>query len=171
MKILLIYKSKTGFTEKYARWISEEINCDVENISNLKNIDLKSYDLLIYGSRIHAGKIDGLNKIKKLKFKNKLIIFATGATPKETDSIKDVWKNNLSEIELKNIKHFYIPAGLNYEKMGILDKMIMKMFAIILGKAKNKSAEDICMQNAIKKSYDISNKSRIKTLVDYIKSL
>ena len=36
MKILLIYKSKTGFTEKYARWISEEINCDVENISNLK---------------------------------------------------------------------------------------------------------------------------------------
>ena len=55
--------------------------------------------------------------------------------------------------------------------MGVLDKMIMKMFAIILDKTKNKSAEDICMQNSIRKSYDISNKSRIKTLVDYIKSL
>ena len=54
MKILLIYKSKTGFTEKYARWISEEIDCKIENISNLRNIDFGHYDLIIYGSRIHA---------------------------------------------------------------------------------------------------------------------
>lgn len=169
MKILLIYKSKTGFTKRYAEWIAEEINCKLENIANLKNINFNRYDLVIYGSRIHAGKIDGIDKIKKLNLGNKLILFATGATPKETNSIKEVWKNNLKED--KTIKHFYIPAGLNYEKMGFLDLMMMKMASRMLENKKDKSAEDIGMQNSINRSYDISNKSRIKPLVEYIKSL
>ena len=171
MKILLIYKSKTGFTEKYAKWISEEIECDVVNISNIQNVNFKNYDIVIYGSRIHAGRIDGLERIKKLNLGNKLIIFATGATPKENNSIQEVWKNNLSEVELKTIKHFYIPAGMNYEKMGFLDKTIMKMASIMLEKKNDKSEVDIGIQNSIKKSYDISDKSRIKPLIDYIKSL
>lgn len=171
MKILLIYKSKTGFTKRYTEWICEEINCKLENISNMKNIDFNSYDLVIFGSRIHAGRIDGLNKIKKLDLDKKLIIFVTGATPKETNSIMEVWNNNLTEEELKIIKHFYIPAGLNYEKMGFLDKIMMKMASKILEKKNNKTKEDIGMQNSIKKSYDISNKSRIKPLIQYIRSL
>lgn len=103
MKILLIYKSKTGFTEKYANWIKEELNCDIEKISNIHKIDLNSYDLVIFGSRIHAGRIDGLDKIKKLNLDKKLIIFATGATPKETDSIMEVWNSNLT-LEKKDNK-------------------------------------------------------------------
>lgn len=109
MKILLIYKSKTGFTKRYAEWICEEINCRLENISNIKNIDFSNYDLIIYGSRIHAGRIDGLDKIRKLNLDKKLIIFVTGATPKETNSIIEVWNSNLTEEELKIVKHFYIP--------------------------------------------------------------
>lgn len=45
------------------------------------------------------------------------------------------------------------------------------MASIMLEKKKDKSEEDIGMQNSIKKSYDISDKSRIKPLIDYIKSL
>lgn len=36
MRILLIYKSKTGFTEKYANWITEELKCDIEKISHIQ---------------------------------------------------------------------------------------------------------------------------------------
>ncbi len=171
MRILLIYKSKTGFTEKYANWITEELKCDIEKISHIQKIDFSSYDLVIFGSRIHAGRIDGLSKIKKLNLDKKLIIFATGATPKETNSIMEVWNSNLTEEELKIIKHFYIPAGLNYEKMGFLDKTMMKMASKMLEKKDNKSKEDIGMQNSIKKSYDISSKERIKPLIEYIKTL
>lgn len=171
MRILLIYKSKTGFTEKYANWITEELKCDIEKISHIQKINFSSYDLVIFGSRIHAGRIDGLNKIKKLNLGKKLIIFATGATPKETNSIMEVWNSNLTEEELKIVKHFYIPAGLNYEKMGFLDKTMMKMASIMLEKKSNKSKENIGMQNSIKKSYDISSKERIKPLIEYIKSL
>ena len=29
MKIIVIYKSKTGFTKRYAEWIAEELKCDI----------------------------------------------------------------------------------------------------------------------------------------------
>lgn len=57
------------------------------------------------------------------------------------------------------------------EKMGFLDKTMMKMAAMMLEKKNDKSAQDIGMQNSIKESYDISNKSRIEPLIEYIKSL
>ena len=28
-KILIIYYTKTGFTEKYAQWVREETNCEL----------------------------------------------------------------------------------------------------------------------------------------------
>lgn len=31
MKILVTYKSKTGFTKKYAKWIAEELNCETKD--------------------------------------------------------------------------------------------------------------------------------------------
>lgn len=48
---------------------------------------------------------------------------------------------------------------------------MMKIASVILEKKQDKSKEDMGMQYSIKKSYDISNKSRIKPSVNYIKSL
>ncbi len=171
MKILIIYKSITGFTKQYATWLSRELNCELEEIRNLKKISFNNYDLIIFGTRIHAGRIDGLNKIKKLNLDSKLIIFTTGATPKETNSIKEVWHHNLTTNELQVIKHFYFPAGINYEKMPLLDKMLMKFATSMLEKKENKSSEEIGMANSLKKSYDISNQKYLKPLLNYLKSL
>ena len=55
--------------------------------------------------------------------------------------------------------------------MGFFDKTMMRMASIMLEKKNYKSEEDIGMQNAIKKSYDISSKARIKPFIDYVKSL
>ena len=75
---------------------------------------------IIYGSRIHSGKIDGLNRIKRLFEDNnntKLIVFATGATPSlAKHTIDTIWKTNFSEKELKQIPHFYMQSGLSYKK-------------------------------------------------------
>lgn len=49
---------------------------------------LYTYDFIIFGSRIHSGKIDGLKKMKELLSGNEntqLVVFATGGTPIEAD--------------------------------------------------------------------------------------
>ena len=174
MKAIVIYKTKTGFTKKYAEWICEELKCEISNYRNLDQSSLDSYDFIIYGSRIHAGKIDGLKNIKKMLQNNKrskLIVFATGATPSEVkDSINKIWEANFSEQELKTIPHFYMQSGLNYEKMGTVDHLIMKSLAKILSRKNKKNLEESGCQQAIVKSHDISSIKYIEPLVRFIKN-
>ena len=35
MKTVVIYKSRTGFTKKYAEWISEELSADIFDVSKV----------------------------------------------------------------------------------------------------------------------------------------
>ena len=173
MKTIIIYKSHTGFTERYARWIGEALSCDTSSFKEFKTANLKNYDLVIYGGRVHAGKIDGLKKMKQLLAavgSPKLVIFATGATPKEEeDIINGMWKGNLSEEELATIPHFYMPSGLNYEKMGFLDRSIMKMLSKMLSKKKDKTEVEAGSMQAISSSHDISSKDYITPLIEYYK--
>ena len=62
MKIIVVYKSKTGFSEQYAKWIQTALNCDIIPLNQLKT--LEGYDLVIYGAGLMAGKMNGLKDFK-----------------------------------------------------------------------------------------------------------
>jgi len=174
-KSIVIYKSKSGFTKKYAKWIQEDLGCDVVDYSHVSKLKLGNYDVIIYGSRINAGKLDGINKMTRILEKNpqsKLIVFATGGTPNTaTDIINAVWENSLTEDELLSIPHFYMQSGLNYELMSSGDRLIMKGLNTFLGSKKEKTTEEQGCEDAIQDSYDISSKDYIKPLVAYVKDL
>ncbi len=173
MKTIVVYKSKTGFTKKYAEWIQEATKFDIANYDNASKASLSAYDLIVFGSRIHAGKIDGLKKIKELLPDHaRLVVYATGATPIEAeDVIRAIMKASFTEEELLAIPHFYMPAGLNYENMNIGDKLIMKALAKMLGNKKDKSSVEAGCEQAIGHSYDISSREYIVPLLDYIQTL
>ncbi len=171
MKTLVVYKSKTGFTKRYAQWISQELSCPAMDYKDLSKNSLNDIDLLIYGSRIHAGNFNGIKKIKKLAEENKckLVVFATGASPAElNEQIDQIWENNKID---SSIPHFYMQSGLCYEKMGPVDKLMMKIFVRALKSKKEKTQTDSDMINAVSKSYDLSSKDSIKPLVEYVKKM
>ena len=147
MKITVYYNSKTGFTEKYADWIAEELKCSIFSYKDFSKNILCENSLVIFGSRIHAGKIEYLNKVKTcFTDKRNLIVFVTGATPAlETTVIEKMWEANFTNEEIKIIPHFYMQSGLNYEKMGLVDRNIMKIVAKLIGgrKIKMKQKKDL----------------------------
>ena len=169
MKSLVIYKSKTGFTEKYANWISNELNCDIKKYEDVSKNLVNEYDLIIYGAGVYAGKIGGLDKIKKLGIRNnKLIVFASGATPIEAgDTIDRVWKSNFSEEEIKEIPHYYMPGGISYERMAFFSKLVIKALSKML--KKNKEMREKSGNMDLEKSYDSSSKEYIKPLVEFVR--
>ena len=120
--ILVTYQSKTGFTKKYAEWISAELKCDLKDIKETTAEDIKKYDLVIHGGWILGGIINGYKKIKKLGPK-KLIVFAVGLTPKSDANTNQLVKNN----NLGNTPFFYFEGGTDPEKMGFAGKKIVKM--------------------------------------------
>ena len=175
MKIIIVYNGKTGFTKRYADWIAEELECSSLSYKNFSKKVIEENDIIIFGSRVHAGKIERLKKIKSQfinKSIQKLIIFACGATPVfEKNVIDKIWVNNLSESEIKSIPHFYMQSGLNYEGMGFLDRTIMKTVAKLMSKKQNKTNEEAGFTQAVQSSYDISSKEYILPLVNCVNDI
>lgn len=171
---IIVYQSATGFTEKYANWLSEALGCKAVKLKKITERELSQYDTVIFGSRIHAGRIDGFDKARKLyaaSGASRLILFVTGGAPAEAEAvIEKMWQDNLSAEELMNLPHFYMPGGLCYEKMSLPDRMIMKMAAKMMSKEKNKSDAEAGFAQAIGASYDNSDIKYTQSLVACLRS-
>ena len=130
MKTVVIYKSKTGFTKKYAKLIAEDLSADIFEVSDVNIHNLTTYDNIIYGESLHAIGIIGVKlitqNIKKFKDK-KVVAFATGASPSSNNVINEVIDKNFTSEQQKYIKFFYLRGGFNYSKLNFLDKILMSL--------------------------------------------
>jgi len=111
--IVVVYKSKYGYSEKYAKWISDALSADIFRTNQIKPDKLKSYSNIIYCGGLYAGNILGFPLIKKnySELRNKkLIIAAVGATLKNDEAKEELKTKNLTD-EMKNKVHFFFPEG------------------------------------------------------------
>ena len=115
-KILVIYKSTTGFTKRYAQMLSKEVACTLAPYKSATPELMSAYETVVFGSRAHAGRIDGYPRIKEMYKKSsarKFALFVTGAMPAAAeDTISAFWAQNLPGNELQKVPHFYMPGGL-----------------------------------------------------------
>ncbi len=176
-KILIIYKSSTGFTKKYAGLLAEKLDCRAINFKNIRSVSLSSYDMLIFGTRAHAGSIDGLKRFRKILKQTGSrqlfrALFVTGAVPAaEKDAIQQLWQNNLTESERTYLPHFYLPAGLCYEKMSFTDRIMMKGLFFMMKRKKDKTAKDLKLEKQIAHSFDISSEEYLKPVIECVLGL
>ena len=168
MERIVVYNSKTGFSERYGKWIAEELACEAVSCKDMTLQRWKEKDVIIYGAGIMAGKINGWNKVKKMPELGgkKLIVYAVGGAPmKAEEVILTVKDNNLSKEEQKEIPFFYLEGGINFEKMGFFPKTMLKTMYKVLEKKKDKTQEDMGMLRLFERSSDNSSKENIKSLI------
>ena len=72
----------------------------------------------------------------------------------------------MKESELKKVNIFYCPGGLNYEKMPVSSRLMMKMFIKMLKAKKDKTEAEQEMIKMISASYDISDKRYIEPVLE-----
>lgn len=160
-KIVVVYKSVTGFTREYSEKIAQRTGAALLPLKSATARSLSDFDTVIFGGRMHAGTLDGLKQAKALfaqSSASRLLLFATGACPNEAqDTIAEMWRNNLTPAELAEIPHFYMQGGLRYEKMPLGDRLMMKMFSSVMNRKKDKTDAERQMAAMIGKSFDISS--------------
>jgi menaquinone-dependent protoporphyrinogen IX oxidase len=174
MKYLVIYKSKTGFTERYAQWIAKELFADIYNCQAINKEIFKDYDVIIYGGSLHAVGIEGIKLIKdnwNLLEEKILVVFAVGATPYREETVEEIKNNNFSREQLKKIQFFYLRGGFNYNKLPLIDKFLMKLLQLKLKRKKNLTADEKGMLNAYNKPVDFTRRENIEGIISYIRSI
>ena len=169
MKILVTYKSKTGFAKWYAEIIAGKLNAELIEFDKVTAEMMSEYDVVVYGGGLYAGMINGFKNAKEMfnaSKATKLVVYATGATPAVvTDKIEEVWKVNLTDEEKESIPHYYLQGGICYEKMGFFSRIFMKMMAGPISKEMSKSTGGQELEYSIKNSYNISDEIYTEELV------
>lgn len=176
MKNIVIYKSKTGFSKKYADWIAEEINADIFKTNEVSLNTVMNYDNIICIGGLYVGGINGFSFIKnnfdKLKDKN-IIVIAVGATTKKEEAIIEVKNKNLTKEMIDKIDFFLLRGGLDYKNMNLIDKFLMFLLVKSIKSKKSKKQEElndeqIGMLATYGKTVDFTNKKYIEPIIKVI---
>lgn len=176
-KVVVIYGSKYGTTEKYAKWISEELNCDLFSYKSIKKDNLLNYDTIIYGGGVYAGGVKGIsilkNNFEKIKDKD-IVIFTCGISdPKDMNNVNQINANinRIFDLQKNKITIFNLRGGIDYSKLTFLHKTMMK---ILKKKVENIEEEKLTNENREfldtygKKVY-FMDKTEIRDIVDFVK--
>lgn len=174
MSAIVIYKSQTGFTKKYAEWISQESGCECVDFNKARKLDLIAYDAVVFGGWCLAGGITKLNWFKKqipalAAAGKKIIVYTVGATPAESPDIPEAMQRNFSDDEWDKVKVFYCPGGLDYDKMNFLSRFAMKMLAKSLSAKRDASEKELKPAEMISHSYDLTDKKYIEPILAELK--
>lgn len=167
-KVIVVYKSNTGFTKRYAEWIAKELNCECVENKGLSASKLASYDTLILGGTVFAGMIGGAELIKKnyeqLKEK-KMLVFACGMDEPDEAGREKMWKQNFTEDQLEKIQCFYCRGGLDFNKLKGMKKLMLKMMCKQIAAKPDKTQMEQDMVNAQHTPADFTDISRIQPIV------
>ena len=174
MKTLIIYHSQTGFTKRYAEWIAARIDGELISLKEAKKQPtayFDDYETILFGSWAMAGNlVEGKWFYENAtSWQNKqLVIFCVGATPSESPEVDRMMENMLTEEQRGYMQAFYLQGGLDYSKMKLGSKLMMKMFASMLRKKKDATQSEKEMAALIAHSYDLSDEKYIEPIVELI---
>lgn len=171
MKTIVVYKTKTGYTKKYAEWIAEELCCDIKENAALS--DILDYDTIICGGGIYAGSMNGAKLIMKNLGKlsgKKLILFAVGAMPDNEKDTVPFWNKLLTAEQQKSIGHFFLRGGFDFNQLKGADRLMMSMIKKHLEKIKEPTDEDKGFLAAFSEPVDFTDKKNLAGLLEYAKN-
>ncbi len=166
MKAVVIYKSKTGFAARYAKWIALKLGAEAVSYDRRRTVDLDGYDAVIFGCGIYAGRLNGANWFKKVLPSlsgKKLAAFAVGANPPESGMGQKAVEGAFPRERFGRVKTFYFQGGLDYEHMNAKDRFLMKGLQTVLKKSGKQEALKV-----ISKSFDACAEDTVQPLVDFI---
>ncbi len=180
MNCLVTYASKYGYSEQYARWIAEALDCDLRECKKVDAAMLKQYDIIIHGSGLYAGGLAGIRTITKyypvIREKH-LILFSCGlADPENPDNVKNIRAGiarSLTKEMQEHIRLFHFRGGISYPQLNIVHRAMMGMLRKgLLDKGyENLRGEDKLLVDTYGQTVDFRQKEAIEPLVEYVKGL
>lgn len=172
-KSIVIYSSKRGSTKQYAEWIAEELGSNLVTYKDSRNIDLREYDLVIYGGWIRGSGIVDFDVFKKRLTRDlldKMIVFGVGIANESVENYQQVYDINYKKISRdggKNPTLYILSGAYDPEKIEGMDKMLMSVMkkVLVAGSTADAKSEAASMKDRIVNGVDLVKRENINALV------
>ncbi|WP_040197450.1 flavodoxin domain-containing protein [Candidatus Soleaferrea massiliensis] len=170
-KTAVVYTSRYGYTEQYAKWIAEALGADLFTAKGLHGEKLADYDTIIAGGGIYAGTIGSAKWLcqnaQKFDGKN-MIFFTVGLSPTHDPSaFAPCLEHSLPEELRKKLHIFHFRGGIDYPKLGFLHRSMMSMMIKMIQKKppEQQTEEDKGILQSQGKRVDFSDPEAIAPLI------
>ena len=196
-RTIVLYTSKYGAAETYARWIAEALGCRAVPLDKFSKKELQGYDTVIYGGGVQAGGIRGLEQFTKwikgdLKlrqmakrgtiseaeaaeigaFDRQYYIFAVGISLDSEGNRLQLRDINFDKDWLRDLPCFFLPGAFDPAKLAGVDKAIIKVATkMFLDKPEAQAAaEDAQVLRYFETGCDLIDRTRTTALLESVKS-
>ena len=165
-KTIIIYRSKTGFSRRYAQWLAEDLRCQAADYRERKRLRLPEYGTIILAGGLYAGQMSGLGWLKKqlpgLAGK-RIAALAVGCAPADTPDLPESMEKLFGP--LPQVRGFYCQGGLDYARMGAVDRAMMAALRAALRRKKDAQA----MLEGISHSFDGARRENLSEILDWVR--
>ena len=196
-RTIVLYTSKYGAAETYARWIAEALGCRAVPLDKFSKKELQDYDTVVYGGGVQAGGIRGLEQFTKwikgdLKlrqmakrgtiseaeaaeigaFDRQYYIFAVGISLDSEGNRLQLRDINFDKDWLRDLPCFFLPGAFDPAKLAGVDKAIIKVATkMFLDKPEAQAAaEDAQVLRYFETGCDLIDRTRTTALIESVKS-
>ena len=163
-KTIIIYRSKTGFSRRYAQWLAEDLRCQAADYRERNRLRLPEYGTIILAGGLYAGQMSGLGWLKQQLpglAGERIAALAVGCAPADTPDLPESMEKLFGP--LPQVRGFYCQGGLDYEHMGAVDRAMMAALRAAL-KARPDQAD---MLEGISRSFDGSRREYLEPVVQW----
>ena len=196
-RTIVLYTSKYGAAETYARLIAEALGCRAVPLDKFSKKELQGYDTVIYGGGVQAGGVRGLEQFTKwikgdLKlrqmakrgtiseaeaaeigaFDRQYYIFAVGISLDSEGNRLQLRDINFDKDWLRDLPCFFLPGAFDPAKLAGVDKAIIKVATkMFLDKPEAQAAaEDAQVLRYFETGCDLIDRTRTTALIESVKS-
>lgn len=167
---VVVYESKYGTTEKYAKWIAEDLNCPVYNLKGLRDDKLNEYDTIIHGGGLYAGGVAGSKILIKMQEKN-IVLFTVGLADPNVTDYTEVLEKNFDKELIEKMKIFHLRGGIDYKNLSLMHKIMMSAMKKLVSKKSEDELthDDKMMLETYGDIVDFVDRKSIEPIIEYIK--
>ena len=130
----VIYSSRYGHTERYARFIAGELGTEPLDARRARAAGLAGRGPLVFGSGLYAGGLGCaklLNQCARRDPGRPLFLFTVGlADPSDPAIFQGLLQKAFPPEVLSRLRVYHLRGGIDYRRLGPVHRLMMAMLAV-----------------------------------------
>lgn len=127
--VLVLYTTRHGATQRYAERIAAPLDALVKDAAYARIADAKTYDAIVVGCCVYAGKLKGLDFLeqhaKELADK-RLVVFTCGLNDPAQEDVRAGLDAQIGKaLGGTQASVFHLRGALRWKNLGLLERMMM----------------------------------------------
>lgn len=170
---IILYRSKYGASEQYARMLAKETGFPMARLADVKPSALAAYSHVVLCSGVYAGRIAAAKFLRQNAAKlqgTRVALFAAGLSPADEATLGTLKSNHA---DIAGVPLFYGRGAWRHERLKAGDKLLCAMLHGMLAKKDPSQYEEPWMQTFMecyKKDCDFTDAAYLAPLLAWLDS-